>query len=224
MSRKLKIGWAPVLLWILGGVTVLSGLVRFAITGHALATGVPPADPAGIVYVQHPWLAASHILPGIAFMLIGPLQFIPSIRLHWPKMHRISGRIFIVCGVLAAVTALGVEFVFPLRGGHVKRAAIVVFSCALIVSLALALRHAVQRRIDAHRAWVIRGYAIGLALSTTRLYFLPTYFIFGNPGTLAAGLVTWTGFCVNILVAEWIVRRLRRGRRAPAPRLEASGA
>ena len=29
---------------------------------------------------------------------------------------------------------------------------------------------------------------------------------------------------IGLLVAEWIVRRLRRGRRAPAPQLEASGA
>ena len=224
MGRKLTIGWVPVLLWVLGGITVLHGLLRFWIMGEALATGAPLADPVGIVYVQHPWLAVSHILPGIVFMLVGPLQFIPSIRRHWPKTHRVLGRVFIISGVLAAVTALGVEFVFPLRGGYAKRAAMVLFACALIVALVLAWRAAVQRRIDVHRAWVIRGYAIGLALSTTRLYFLPYFVLFGHPGTLAAGLVTWTGFCVNVVAAEWIIHRLRRAGQAKPPALEAGTA
>ncbi len=209
-SRKLVIGWVPILLWLFGGIVVFSGIMRFAITGQALVTGQPVADPVFMVYVHQPWWPAIHILSGIVFMLLGPLQFIPSIRRHWPRIHRVSGRVFILCGLIAAITALGVEFGFPLRGGYFKRAAMVLFSLALLAALAIAWRAAVRRQIDAHRAWVVRAYAIGLSLSTTRLYFIPAYLISGNPSQFEAAAVTWAGFLLNCFVAEWIVRRSRR--------------
>ena len=209
-GRKLAIGWVPILLWLYGGIVVFSGIMRLAITGQALTTGQPVDDPVFMVYVHQPWLPAIHILAGTVFMLLGPLQFIPSIRRHWPKIHRVSGRVFLVCGLIAAATGLGVEFTFPLRGGYVKRAAMVLFSLAMLVALVLAWRAAVRRRIDLHRAWVVRAYAIGLALSTTRLYFIPAYLMYGNPSQFEAATVTWAGFCINCLVAEWIVRRSRR--------------
>jgi len=212
-GRKLAVGWVPILLWLYGGIVVFSGIMRLAITGQALTTGQPVDDPVFMVYVHQPWLPAIHILAGTVFMLLGPLQFIPSIRRYWPKMHRVTGRVFLVCGLIAAATGLGVEFTFPLRGGYVKRAAMVLFSLAMLVALALAWRAAIRRRIDLHRAWVVRAYAIGLALSTTRLYFIPAYLMYGNPSQFEAATVTWAGFCINCLVAEWIVRRSRRTQR-----------
>lgn len=212
-GRKLAIGWVPILLWLYGGIVVFSGIMRLAITGQALTTGQPVDDPVFMVYVHQPWLPAIHILAGTVFMLLGPLQFIPSIRRYWPKIHRVTGRVFLVCGLIAAATGLGVEFTFPLRGGYVKRAAMVLFSLAMLVALALAWRAAIRRRIDLHRAWVVRAYAIGLALSTTRLYFIPAYLMYGNPSQFEAATVTWAGFCINCLVAEWIVRRSRRTQR-----------
>lgn len=209
-GRKLAIGWVPILLWLYGGIVVFSGIMRLAITGQALTTGQPVDDPVFMIYVHQPWLPAIHILAGTVFMLLGPLQFIPSIRRYWPKIHRVTGRVFLVCGLIAAATGLGVEFTFPLRGGYVKRAAMVLFSLAMLVALVLAWRAAVRRRIDLHRAWVVRAYAIGLALSTTRLYFIPAYLMYGNPSQFEAAAVTWAGFCINCLVAEWIVRRSRR--------------
>jgi hypothetical protein len=212
-GRTRTIGWAPILLWLYGGIVVSSGIVRFLITGHSLATGQPVADPVFMVYVHQPWLPAIHILSGIVFMLLGPLQFIPSLRRDRPKIHRITGRILLVCGLIAAATGLGVEFAFPLRGGHFKRAAMVLFSLAMLAALLLAWQAAVRRRIDRHRAWVVRGHAIGLSLSTTRLYFIPAYVISGNPIEFEAATVTWLGFCLNCVVAEWIVRRIGRTQR-----------
>ena len=209
-GRKLTVGWVPILLWLHGGIVVFSGIMRLAITGQALTTGQPVDDPVFMIYVHQPWLPAIHILAGTVFMLLGPLQFIPSIRRYWPKIHRVTGRVFLVCGLIAAATGLGVEFTFPLRGGYAKRAAMVLFALAMLVALVLAWRAAVRRRIDLHRAWVVRAYAIGLALSTTRLYFIPAYLMYGNPSQFEAATVTWAGFCINCLVAEWIVRRSRR--------------
>lgn len=216
-GRMRAIGWVPILLWLYGGIVVFSGIMRFLITGHSMVTGQPVADPVFQVYVDQPWMPAIHILSGTVFMLLGPLQFIPSIRRHRPKRHRVTGRVFLVCGLIAAATGLGVEFVFPLRGGYFKRAAMVLFSLAMLATLILAWRAAVRRRIDRHRAWVVRGYAIGLALSTTRLYFIPAYLINGNPTEFEAATVTWLGFCINCLVAEWIVRRSRRAQGTSGP-------
>jgi UPF0716 family protein affecting phage T7 exclusion len=37
-----------------------------------------------------------HVLPGLIFLLIGLVQFMPALRRHTLKLHRWLGRIFIV--------------------------------------------------------------------------------------------------------------------------------
>src|SRR5689334_14523150 len=57
-------------------------------------------------FSAHPLLTFAHMLPGLAFMLLGPLQFVPSLRARRPALHRLSGRLVLVSGVIVGVTAL----------------------------------------------------------------------------------------------------------------------
>jgi len=57
-------------------------------------------------FSAHPLLTFAHMRPGLAFMLLGPLQFVPSVRARRPALHRLCGRIVLVSGVVVGVTAL----------------------------------------------------------------------------------------------------------------------
>lgn len=115
--RKTTLGWVAPTLWLLGSLAILSAIYRMWITTEALTTGVMPIDPSDLHYVKHVLMISLHIIPGFIFLVLGPLQFVSSIRARWPKFHRWSGRLFIVSGVVTAVTAITMNMVFPPVGG-----------------------------------------------------------------------------------------------------------
>lgn len=212
MVQKYKFRWVVPALWMLGGITILSAFYRFFITGNALVSGVAPADPADMPYVIHPVIAALHLVSGTIFLMLGPLQFISGIRTRWPVVHRWVGRLFVVSGLITAVSAIILNLVFPPVGGVFKSMAVYVFSVALFVSLLIALRAILRREIMRHRAWMIRSFAIGLSVSTMRVFFIPVYFLYGLPNDFTIGLGMWVGFVINIVVAEIILLRERRSK------------
>lgn len=207
MKSKIAIGWVPPVLWLLGSLAILSAVYRMLITTQALATGTLPADPADVHYVKHVLMISLHIIPGLCFLILGPLQFVPTIRARWPKFHRWSGRIFIVSGLITAVTAVTMNMVFPPVGGLFKSAAVYIFSLAQIITLIVALHAILHRNIARHRAWMIRAFAIGLSVSTMRFFFIPAYFLYGIPDDFTIALGMWVGFLTNIFIAELILWR-----------------
>lgn len=207
MKSKIAMGWVPPVLWLLGSLAILSAVYRLHITTQALVTGTLPADPADVHYVKHVLMISLHIIPGLCFLILGPLQFVPTIRARWPKFHRWSGRIFIASGLVTAVTAVAMNIVFPPVGGLFKSIAVYIFSVAQIVTLIVALRAILHRDIPRHRAWMIRAFAIGLSVSTMRIFFIPAYILYGIPNDFTIALGMWVGFVVNVLAAEFILWR-----------------
>jgi hypothetical protein len=75
---------------------------------------------------------------------------------------------------------------------------------------------AIRRRdINAHRAWMMRAYAIGLAAGTQAFTQGIGEGIFGT-GVLQADLSRGAAWVLNLAVAEWVIRRpaVRRRRRS----------
>lgn len=206
--------WVAPVLWLLGALAIYSAIDRMSITFGALITGVMPSDPADMHYVKHALLISFHIIPGFLFLALGPLQFMASVRVRWPKLHRLSGRIFVVSGYLMAISAIIINVSFPPFGGVFKSIAVYVFSIAQIVTLSIAFQSILRRNIARHRTWMIRAFAIGLAISTMRIFFIPAYLLYGVPSEFTIGLGMWIGFLVNIVVAEIILWRERKTRHA----------
>lgn len=207
-DKRIVLGWIPSLLWVLGSLAILSAIFRVATTGYAVFSGVMPSDPGDMHYVEHPWLTALHVIPGTLFLLLGPLQFVPSIRAHWPRFHRNSGRIFVASGLITAVTAISINIIFPPFGGIFKSLAVFIFGAAQIITLIVAVHAILRRNIVRHRAWMVRAFAIGLSISTMRFYFIPAFLVFGmEPNAFNISLGMWIGFLTNTLVAEIILAR-----------------
>jgi hypothetical protein len=52
-----------------------------------------------------------------------------------------------------------------------------------------------------------RAYAIGLGAGTQVLTHLPWFILIGKPGESARAVLMGAGWVINVLVAEWIIRR-----------------
>ncbi len=78
-------------------------------------------------------------------------------------------------------------------------------------------RRSGRRDIDAHRAWMIRAYAIGLAAGTQTFTEGIAGAIVGT-GELRMDLAKGAGWVINLAVAEWVIRRPARQRDRRHPR------
>lgn len=208
MDQKSSNWILTVSLYLAGSLALVSALVRLAGVGDVVLTG-SSADPDDIHYASHLLLTLLHLIPGVLFLLLGPLQFVASIRNTWPQWHRWSGRIVVISGFLAAGTALVMNAIFPPVGGLFKSLAVYIFATAQIIALIIAFRAILLKRIQQHKIWMIRAFALGLSISTMRAFFIPYFIIVGMPSDFVIGLGMWIGFVINILVGELIVARLK---------------
>jgi uncharacterized membrane protein len=180
-----------------------------------LATGVG-STPDAARFLASPVPVAVHIVGAVGFSVLGAFQFAPGFRRRWPGWHRAAGRVLVPLGLAAGLSGLWLTLFFPVPAHDRGLLEVfrIVFGLAMTVSVALGFRAVRRRDIAAHRAWMTRGYAIGVGAGTQALLFLPVTALGGDPDATVRALLMGAGWAVNLAVAEWL---LRRGRR-PAPR------
>jgi uncharacterized membrane protein len=120
------------------------------------------------VFARYPVLTLIHILPALLFIVIGPFQFNKNIRNKYPKWHRRMGRVFLVCGMIIGTTGFVMSIVMPAIGGVNQAASTVMFSLFFLYALYKAFWYIRNGNSILHREWMIRAYAIGLAVATIR--------------------------------------------------------
>jgi hypothetical protein len=202
----------PTGLLLLAAVPALAGslrMIEFAGGGAVLPEGDRLGSAAGPV--------ALHIVSVTVFSVLGAFQFAPGFRRRRRGWHRAAGRIVLPCGVFAALSGLWLALFLPRSAvdGDVLTVIRVVVAVAMTTALLLGFAAIRRRDFAGHRAWMIRGYALGMGAGTQA--FTQTAWLVvagaltapGKAGTLAAG------WLINVAVAEWIIRRRRR--RAPGP-------
>ncbi len=202
--------WTSRLVWTVVIVLAVIGLAAVTRRVLDLAQVIPPTAPtmrggafdAG--FAQHPILTLTHIIPGALFMVLGPLQFVGRIRARHLWLHRLIGRVYVADSTVVGVTALILSFRLTIGGG-IETAATLLFALIFLFALGKAVVHVRRGEIARHREWMIRAFAIGLAVATIRpiigLFFalttlLPQQFF---------GYAFWIGFMLHVVAAElWI--------------------
>lgn len=192
-------------LLLLGCLPILTGSMQLFTINAGLSGAEVAAESQN--YVNHPIPIVIHIVAGIVFNLLGPFQLIASLRQRLPRFHRISGRIFIVAGLVSGASALWMNQFFPAFGGVLKYSSNLIFGLGSIIAIGIALHAILNRNVTRHRAWMIRAYAMGLGVATQRLLLMPYFFAFGIPEGETLGALLWICWLINMAVAEWAIRR-----------------
>jgi uncharacterized membrane protein len=196
----------PVGLLLLSAVPMIAGGMRLT----QLAGGAPiTADNAR--FFASPIPVVLHIPSAVLFCTLGAFQFVPSFRRRHPAWHRAAGRVLGTCGLIAALSGLWMSLFYPRPVGDGDLLAVfrVVAGSAMVTSIGLALFAIRRRDIAQHRAWMLRGYAIGQGAGTQVVTHLPWLLLVGMPDELTRACLMAAGWLINIAVAEWIVRKAR---------------
>ena len=195
--------------WILAGTV---GLLAFVGVGASAAHYLE--EPYNPGFLDFPTVVALHVVLGGVYLALAPFQFVGRIRSRHLNYHRWAGRMLVSVGLVVGTTALFIGLVIP-KGGWPERAVIGLFGSLFLFALIRGFLHVRVRRVAQHREWMIRAFAVGLAIATARLFFFPALLItMADPSEKLFGtlLVVSLGvaFVVHSAVAEIWIRSTRR--------------
>jgi uncharacterized membrane protein len=200
----------PRIIWpiiaLLMTIMVVFVAIRLATDVPNVALGRVPADEYPKHYALHPVPAYLHILPAAIYLLGAPFQLSRRFREgHW-TLHPRLGRVLLTAGLISGVFAVvfGVLYSF---GGWVQASASALFGGYFVAALTVAFLAIRRGDVTHHRRWMIRAFAVGLAVGTIRIWIG----FFQATGLLAFdtsfGLAFWISFTLHVLVAELYLRR-----------------
>lgn len=163
-------------------------------------------------------LLVGHVVFGTIAMGAAGLQIAGPVRVRWPALHGLAGRVYVFAGVLpAGLLAFIVACYSPF--GPVARASNLVFATTWLAVTLLGWRAARRGRTNAHRRFMIRSTVLTFSILTNRIWG-PLAFVLlesqrattfhGDETFFAwtiAGLSTWLGWVLPLLVTELLLER-----------------
>ncbi len=158
--------------------------------GMNLPTGFREGDTIGNL------MSVSHVILAAIIIGGGPLQLIPAVRNRFPAFHRWLGRSYLVAAVLSSLGGLYMTWARPSPTGDlVSHLGISGDAVLVLVFAALAVRHAMARRIAEHRRWALRLFLVASAVWFFRVGLMGWVMLTGGIG------IEWESFTGPFLYA-----------------------
>lgn len=208
--------WALlVFIMVYSFIPAIGGLIRVL----ELAGG-PVFGPANPRALSAPFPIAIHIMTSSVFLVLGALQFLPSIRHHRLSSHRLIGRAVVIAGSISAASGLWMThyYSFPsnLQGNLLYWVRMVLGSLmiGLLIWAVIAIR---SRNIFQHSASMLRAYAIGQGASTQAFLGISWIVIHGSEavGPMRDAIMVFA-WGMNLLIAEILIWRRFRAKPSSA--------
>ena len=178
------------------GSTIVRG--DFAAWNKVLPHGYIAGDSMGNAAL------AGHMLFAAIIMFGGLLQLIPHIRTHAPRFHRWNGRVYTATAVAATLTGIYMVW-FRGTAGHAAQQLAITINGVLILACAfMTVRHAMARKLAAHRRWALRLFLVVSGVWFFRVGLM--FWIAVNGGPVGFDPTTFTGpFLVFLGFAQYLL-------------------
>ena len=194
----------------------LIGMMIAYVISHNERFLIDPTDPIWDHYEPFKWLLLPHGLAGACALLLAPMQFSDRLRARVPKLHRVAGRVYVV-SVFFVVAPLGAYIqYFEERLGFSRSftLAAVVDAVLLMSTTAVGLYFIRRGRVQPHRQWMTRSYAVALVFFEVRL--ISGVFGLDDAGPAVAELIVWICLAFSLLLADVALQVQESLRRASA--------
>ena len=195
-----KLAWSTMTLMALGVA---------AYAGTALIAASLRTPFVRDIFANLPIAISLHLAGGIVALVLGAFQVNSRLRSRFLSIHRWSGRVYVFAAVVGGVA--GFTLALHSFGGLVTHFGFGLMAICWVVATLNAYRHIRRGDLIAHRAWMLRSYALTLAAVTLRIY-LPLSQIAEIEFEAAYQVISWLCWVPNLLVVEWFVLA-----RNPAP-------
>jgi uncharacterized membrane protein len=147
----------------------------------------------------------THIYLGGISLLVGWSQFSKRIRGKRLKLHRLLGKIYVICVLISAIAGFYVALFA--NGGIVSQLGFSFLAIGWFYTTLNGYTTIRKKEIESHRKWMIRSYAFTLAAVTLRLWLPTLPSILGIPFAEAYIIISWLCWVPNIIIAEIYIRK-----------------
>lgn len=204
-----RIGWAIVWL-VLGMISIDFLLTVYGKYHHA--------DPGAyaMLWSRRGWLW-THLAGGALTIVLGPLQFLTRWPRAYPRLHRWTGRIYMVGMLIASAGATGLIATSP--APFEIRAAFAGTALAWLTTALVALIAIRRGRVWQHRRWMIRNYLLTLSPIVFRMLLQVQVAMGLVPSPAMIATLILLSWLLPLLVHEVVYRVVDLLRAAPARRV-----
>lgn len=203
-ARGAGFGWGLMTFFSVG-----VGLYGIAYLLRGVA-GLPPSVIDNTTFWK-PLLIVHAASAGVA-LLIGAFQFLRSIRVQRPNVHRWIGRAYVTACIIGGLS--GGVVALTSAAGTLAQVGFLALAVLWLLMTWAGWQAALRRDFIKHERWMIRSFALTLAAVTLRLYLIPVG-VFAWDFVSSYALIAWLCWVPNIVIAEaWL--RLRDLRARPA--------
>jgi hypothetical protein len=150
-----------------------------------------------------------HITGGMLALLVGPFQFIKKLRNKWINWHRASGKLYLGA-ILFLAGPSGLFMAFYAEGGNIAVVGFCIMAFLWMYTTYMAYETIRKKNVIAHRAWMIRSFALTFAAVTLRLYVPISSAVFHLPGFYVEASSAWVSWVPNLVVAEILIRTVAK--------------
>jgi len=189
------------------------GLMLAYVLRHNESFLVNPRDPVWQHYESFKWWLLPHGLAGACAILLGPMQFSDRLRQRFTKLHRVVGRIYIVGACILAPLGAYIQY-FEERMGGTRSFSIAaaVDAILLVATTGIAFALILQGKVQQHRQWMTRSFAVALVFLEVRVVSGVTGC--ENLGPAATETIVWSCLAFSLLMADVVLlgQELRRSR------------
>jgi hypothetical protein len=197
--------------WVVAGLVLLSLVPAVAgISRLVQLSGHPVVTPENARFVGSPIPVVLHIVAATTYAIVGAFQLSAEFLRRWPRVHRWMGRVLVASGLITALSGLWMTVAYQLPAnlqGPLLFGVRLVIGTAMTAFLILGLRAILKRQASAHKAWMIRAYALGQGAGTQVFTNLPWVLAFGTPVLAVYEMLMIAGWVINVTVGETVIRR-----------------
>jgi uncharacterized membrane protein len=198
--------------YVLFGVVAL--MIAYVMV-HNESFLIHPNDPVWKHYHPFRWWLLPHGLAGMCAIFLGPLQFSDRLRQRFTKLHRVVGRIYIGGALVLAPLGVYIQY-FNERAGGPRSFTIAagVDAALLVITTLIALAFILNGKVQQHRQWMTRSFAVALIFLEVRVIQGLT----GLDNNLAATeTIVWCCVAFSVLVGDIAIQAQELLRSRPAP-------
>lgn len=165
-----------------------------------------PAATAGI---------GMHFAAGGLILALGCIQFVAWIRSSYPAVHRWIGRVYVTAAFLAGIGGLTFIAAKGTIGGTTMDVGFGIYGVLTAAAAVQTYRHARARRLDVHRAWAMRLFALAIGSWLYRMEYGFWFLLADGAGHAKdfSGpfdkLMAFFFYVPNLLVVEALIRTPR---------------
>ena len=187
--------------WI---ILMLSATVIALLSTRFLLPEPPHVGP-GIIdnFLAHKPAFLTHVVGSLIALLLGPWQFVKTIRGRWPKLHRWMGRTYMVAVLFGGIG--GFIIAWTTTAGPIAVGGFATLAVLWLYVTGRGYQTARAGRYIEHRKWMVRSFALTAAAISLRMG-LPIAPALGFEFVTGYIALSWGCWLFNLGVAEIYLR------------------